>query len=545
MRPVPITPSVSPAIICSLSRVSKTSALLLFRLAVVVGRLPQPRIPRRDDLTVQIVSQSVKLKILVSTVGRRSAYGSENGERAQVPQDEVSSVSRILADLVAVTSWADVAAQEHEAKRSILNFFATALGSAHDPAVTIAMRTLLPFSGPATSALIGRTERLDAMGAAFVNAISANLLDFDDTHPETIIHPAAPVAAAALALAEAHKLSGRDVLTAFILGVEIECRIGNAVSPRHYARGWHITSTCGIFGAAAACGKLLGLPAHGIADAIGIAASQSAGNVENLPTAAKNVSVGNAARLGLFAALLAQQGYEAAPRAIEGPLGWARAMGDDPDLERLLGGLGRTWEISRNTYKPYPAGIVFHAVIDACFKLREVVGRQTDQIASVTVQGSVLLLARGDRPVRNERDARVSIHHCVACGLLIGAAGVSEFARETVVRPDIAKFREKVQAELDSSLPDGAARVSIHLASGETVTETVMSPRGSLADPLADRDIEAKLREGVRTGGCDWDAERIIEAVWQLDKYDDISGLMQDGCTATPKYLSNKNALQT
>jgi 2-methylcitrate dehydratase PrpD len=141
--------------------------------------------------------------------------------------------------------------------------------------------------------------------------------------------------------------------------------------------------------------------------------------------------------------LLAQQGYEAAPRAIEGPLGWARAMGDDPDLERLLGGLGRTWEISRNTYKPYPAGIVFHAVIDACFKLREVVGRQTDQIASVTVQGSVLLLARGDRPVRNERDARVSIHHCVACGLLIGAAGVSEFARETVVRPTLRNFGKR------------------------------------------------------------------------------------------------------
>ena len=443
-----------------------------------------------------------------------------------MPQDEVSGVSRTLAELVAATSWADVAAQQHEAKRSILNFFATALGSAHDPAVTIALRTLSPFSGAANATIIGRTERLDMMGTAFVNAISANLLDFDDTHPETIIHPAAPVAAPALALAEAHRLSGREVLTAFILGVEVECRIGNAVSPRHYARGWHITSTCGIFGAAAACAKLLGLSVGGIANAIGIAASQSAGNVENLSTAAKNVSVGNAARNGLFAALLAQKGYEAAPRAIEGPLGWARAMGDDPDLERLLGGLGRTWEISKNTYKPYPAGIVFHAVIDACFSLRGRIGR-VDQIEAVTVQGSALLLARGDRPVRNERDARVSIHHCVACGLLIGAAGVSEFARETVFRPDIAKLREKVWAELDSAMPDGAARVSIRLVSGETVAETVMSPRGSLADPLGDRDIEAKLRDGVSNGGSNWDAERIIEAVWQLDTCDDIAGTMQ------------------
>ena len=441
-------------------------------------------------------------------------------------QHEVSGVSRTLAEFVAATSSADVAAQDHEAKRSILNFFATALGSARDPAVTIALRVLSPFSGAATSSIIGRTEQLDAMGAAFVNAISANLLDFDDTHPETIIHPTAPVAASVLALAEARSLSGRDVLTAFILGVEVECRIGNAVSPKHYARGWHITSTCGIFGAAAACGKLLGLPVDGIANAIGIAASQSAGNVENLPTAAKNVSVGNAARNGLFAAVLAQQGYEAAPRAIEGPLGWARAMGDDPDLERLLGGLGRTWEISKNTYKPYPAGIVFHAVIDACFKLRERIGERIDRIDSVTVQGSALLLARGDRPVRNERDARVSIHHCVACGMVIGAAGVQEFARETASRPDVAKFREKVRAELDHSMPDGAARVSIRLASGETITETVMSPRGSLADPLGDREIEAKLRDGLQTGGSGWDAESIIESIWQFEACGDIPGLM-------------------
>jgi 2-methylcitrate dehydratase PrpD len=463
-----------------------------------------------------------------------------------VPQYEVSSVSRTLADLVTATSSADVAAQHHEAKRSILNFLATALGSAQDPAVAIALQALSPFSGAATSAIIGRTERLDAMGAAFVNAISANLLDFDDTHPETIIHPAAPVAAPTLALAEARKLSGRDVLTAFILGVEVECRIGNAVSPRHYARGWHITSTCGIFGAAAASAKLLGLSADGIANSIGIAASQSAGNVENLPTAAKNVSVGNAARNGLFAALLAQQGYEAAPRAIEGPLGWARTMGDDPDIERLLGGLGRSWEIAKNTYKPYPAGIVFHAVIDGCFRLRDRVVGRIDQIESVTVQGSALLLARGDRPVGNERDARVSIHHCVACGLLIGAAGVVEFARETVFRPDIARLREKVRAELDCSMPDGAARVSIRLVSGEAITETVMSPRGSLADPLTDRDLEAKLRDGVRTGGSRWDAERLIEAVWRLDTCDDIAGLMQRAqAAAASNHPSNQNALQT
>ncbi|MBC9881132.1 MmgE/PrpD family protein [Bradyrhizobium sp. INPA01-394B] len=444
-----------------------------------------------------------------------------------MPQDSITSVSRTLADFVAASSWADVQAQSHEARRSILNFFATALGSARDPVVAAAMRTLAPFSGAATSTIIGHTQPMDALCAAFLNAISANLLDFDDTHPETIIHPAAPVAAAIFALSETRKLSGREVLTAFILGVDVECRIGSSVSPRHYARGWHITSTCGIFGAAAACAKLLGLPAEGIANAIGVAASQSAGNVENLPSAAKNVSVGNAARNGLFAALLAQQGYEAAPRAIEGPLGWARTMGDEPDIARLLDGLGKSWEIAKNTYKPYPAGIVFHSVIDACLLLRERIGRKVEQVASVTVHGSALLLARGDRAVNNERDARVSIHHCVACGLLLGKAGVAEFAREIVLRPDMAQLRQKVRAELDARMPDGAARVSLRLLSGEELTETVTSPRGSQTAPLSDRDIEEKLRECMRSGRSDWNADRVIDAVWRLDAVDDVGNLLQ------------------
>lgn len=438
-----------------------------------------------------------------------------------------ASISEVLAGLVADTSWADLAGQGHEAKRSMLNFFATAIGSSSDAAVTMALAALRPLSGPAEATVIGRDERLDALTAAFINAISANLLDFDDTHLDTIIHPAAPVAAAVLALAEPRHCSGRDVLTAFILGVDVECRIGNAVSPGHYARGWHITSTCGVFGAAAAAGKLLRLPAATMAHALGIAASQSAGLVENLPSAAKNVSVGNAARNGILAALLAQAGYDAAPRAIEGPLGWAHAMGDAPDLARLTLDLGRSWEIAKNTYKPYPAGIVFHAVIDACLKLRA--GLSIDDIESVTVCGSQLLLARGDRAVRNARDARVSIHHCAACALLTGAAGVAEFEEATVFRPDMAALRAKVRAELDRSLPDGAARVAIRRKSGQVLQETVMAARGSLSDPLEDTALEAKLRDGLARSRSRWDGERLIAAIWNLEELADISSVLRHG----------------
>ena len=433
----------------------------------------------------------------------------------------------VLGRFVADSEWGDISpALRHEAKRSVLNHLGCALGVARDPAVKAALRVTRAFAGAPVATVIGQGARLDPMGAAFVNAIASNLLDYDDTHLDTVIHPAAPVAPALFALAEQRGLPGAAVLHAFLLGGEAECRIGNAVSPGHYARGWHITATCGVFGAAAGCAKLLGLSAEQTAHALGIAASQSAGLVENLPTAAKNVGVGNAARNGILAALLAAGGYEAAPAAIEGPLGWARAMGDAPDVGAITADLGARWEIARNTYKPYPAGIVFHAVIDACLRLREEVAVQSEAVASVVVAGDALLLARGDRAVRNARDARVSIHHCAALGLVRGRAGIADFEMPAVADPALAAFRAKVAAALDESLPRGAACMTVRLEDGREARATVTAPRGSIETPLSDGEIEAKFRDNTAAGGFAGRCDDQIAAVWALERGQDVSRLM-------------------
>ncbi|WP_315831546.1 MmgE/PrpD family protein [Bradyrhizobium prioriisuperbiae] len=437
-------------------------------------------------------------------------------------QSKPPAASAALASFAARARWQDFPEPVRQAtRRSLLNGLSTALGSAHDPAVDAIARTLRTFSGPEQATLIGRRERMDAASAAFVNAVAINLLDFDDTHMPTIIHPTAPVAPVALALAEWRGLSGLRLLESFAIGAEIECRIGLAVTPGHYARGWHITSTCGVFGAAAAAVKLLDIDDERTANALGIAASLSAGLVENLPTAAKNAGVGNAARSGLLAALLAGNGQRAAATALEGPLGWARATGDEPDVTALTGDLGRRWEFARNTFKPYPAGIVMHAVIDACLALRSEHALDPGRIASVTVTGDALLLARGDRVVTNDRDARVSIHHCAAVALLHGEADVREFSETIVFDPVVVALRGKVRAELDPSMPVGAACVAIKLTSGRSVTHTVLNARGSLEQPLSDADIEAKLRKHASAGAPGCDADRIIEAVWTLDRDDE------------------------
>jgi 2-methylcitrate dehydratase PrpD len=435
--------------------------------------------------------------------------------------------SEVFAAFVTASLWSDIGARvRHEAKRSLLNFFGCALGAARSEPVEAAVGVLLPFSGRSQATLIGRTERLDMLSASFVNAAGGNLFDYDDTHLRTVIHPTAPVAPPALALAEASGYSGAAVLHALILGIEVECRLGNGVSPGHYARGWHITATCGVFGAAAASAKLLGLSPVEVAHALGIAASQSAGLVENLPSAAKNVGVGNAARNGLFAALMAQAGYDAAPSAIDGSLGWARASGDAPDVAGMVDGLGRDWEVLNNTYKPYPSGIVFHAITDACLMLRREHEFDARSIAMVVVSGDALLLARGDREVRNERDARVSIHHTAAVALLFGTAGLREYSADIVTNADVRELRSRVRAELAADLPRGAARVSVTLQDGRVISAAVLDPHGSAAHPLSDDQIETKVRELAEQGSPDCDVSAIIDAIWHLDAAGDVHRLM-------------------
>jgi 2-methylcitrate dehydratase PrpD len=199
-------------------------------------------------------------------------------------------VTKSLAQFVAGSEWDAVPSEvRREGVRGLLNFVGCALGGARDEAMDIAIKVLAPFFGAPQAIVIGRGERPDALNAAFLNAVSANVLEYDDTHLGTVMHPAAPVAPGLFALAEPRPVSGRDLLHAFIVGVETSCRVGLAVMPTHYRRGWHITATCGIFGATAACARLIGLDAPRTAWALGHAATQSASLVEGLGSMSKSL----------------------------------------------------------------------------------------------------------------------------------------------------------------------------------------------------------------------------------------------------------------
>lgn len=415
----------------------------------------------------------------------------------------------------------------HEARRSLVNVFATALAGSREPAVDIVVRTMAPCTGAHTATLIGRSEGGDAGLAAFVNAMSANIFDFDDTHQATVIHPAAPVFAALFAQAEAAGASGAGLLRGFVIGGEVECRIGNAMSPYHYARGWHITSTCGVFGAAAGVGALLGLDAGRMLHALGTAAVQSSGLVEALGTMAKSISVGGAARNGLLSARLAAGGLSGPPAPLSGQRGYLRVHADPPRPEALTDGLGSDWEIAANTYKPYPGGIVLHPLIDAVLELRDRHGLTLADVASVEVTGHPLLRERTDRPdVVTGREGQVSAQHAVSIVLLRGRAGLDEFTDEAVAETRRAG-RPPFSFHDDPARGIESAELVVHTRAGGTLRKAVAAALGSAGNPLSDAELESKLCELARRVAFKGDARRLAETIWRIDELDDVGEVMR------------------
>lgn len=433
-----------------------------------------------------------------------------------------------LCAFAASLRWEDIPERvRHEAKRSLVNIFATALAGCREPAVDIALQTLTPYSGAATSTVIGRGERVDAPTAAFVNAMGSNIFDFDDTHEATIIHPASVVFAPIFARAEAVPVSGAEALRAFVVGGEVECRIGNAVSPYHYTHGWHITSTCGAFGAAAACGALSGLDAGRMRDAFATAAAQSSGLVDTLGTMAKSASVGGAARNGLIAAALAERGFSGPARPLAGARGYLNVYADTPKVEALTDGLGSRWEIADNAYKPYPVGVVLNPVLDACLALYREEGVRAGDIAQIELTGHPLLRQRTDRAdVATGREAQVSAQHALAIVFARGQAGLAEFTDSAVAetartgRPEIV-FHEEAGRAVASAV------VTVRTTDGRVLTRETMAARGSRTNPLSDRELEDKLAALAKGAGFTGDVAGLTAAIWDLDSLDDAGAVIQ------------------
>lgn len=435
-------------------------------------------------------------------------------------------VTRALARYLVSARYEDLpAAVRHEAGRALLNWLGCAIGSSRHETIERALAAVQPFSGPPQAAVLGRSERLDILLAALVNGISSHVLDFDDTHVRAI-HPSAPVLPALIAYAEWRPITGRELIHAFVLGVEAEERVGLSVFPEHYAIGWHITGTAGVFGAAAAVGRLLGLDERQMRWALGIAATQAAGLREMFGTMCKSLHPGRAAQNGLMAALLAAKNFTSSEQAIEAPRGFAHVTSTRFDPTVITEGLGQRYELLSNMYKPYACGLVVHAAIDGCIELTNEHGLTADDIERVDLTVSPLVLElTGKRRPRSGLEGKFSVYHAAAVGIIHGAAGEAQFSDAVVLDPRVIALRERVFATQDSAIGRTEARVSIRLRNGKRLERHIAHSLGTLERPMSDADLEAKFR-GLVTGVLpEPRVAELIAACWSLESLEDAGAI--------------------
>jgi 2-methylcitrate dehydratase PrpD len=385
---------------------------------------------------------------------------------------------------------------------AVTDAIGVALAGAPEPAARI-IRSTIAAESRGSCRILGAAERASAAEAAFANGVAIHALDFDDMCFVSMAHPSCALVPAALAAAELADAAGRAVLDAYIVGFELECRLGMTMNPRHYhARGWHCTSSIGTLGAAAAASRLLELTPSATVDAIGIAASLACGLKENIGTMVKPLHAGVAARNGVMAARLARHGLTASEIAIDGPQGYLAAMDSErppSDFAEIVSDLGRRWEILDTgiSVKLYPSCAATHPPLDALLQLvREHAFTGTDVDAiEVEVDSMTPRLLIHDRP-STELEAKFSMPFCAAAAIVFGHPTIETFAADRIqdsrVQQILPRVTMKAQTAFDAAAPLSQAIVTVRLRDGRTLSQRADGARG-YPGRLTDEELATKF----------------------------------------------------
>ncbi|MBI1734542.1 MAG: MmgE/PrpD family protein [Candidatus Rokubacteria bacterium] len=432
-----------------------------------------------------------------------------------------------LAEFIAKTSPDDLpAAALPLVRRAALDTIGVMLAGAGEPAAAIVRRAVVTEGALPVATVVGTRLRTSPTWAALANGVAAHAHDFDDTSFALMGHPSAPLFAAALAAAEAEPADGRTVATAYVIGFEVGTTLGVALNPEHYTRGWHATSSLGTLGCAAAAARVLGLDVEQTRHALGLAASLASGLKENFGSMTKPYHAGHAARNGVWAALLAREGFTASDSALEGRQGFAAAFGGKGALDAALDGLGRVWqvEVSRIAVKPYPSCALTHPAIDALLELRERERLRPEQIADVEVAVNPVTpdVLRHPRPT-TALERKFSMPYCAAAALADGRVDLASFADGDVAEP-ARGLMERVRMVVDTSLPHDLeqhawSRVTVRLTDGRTLAVPPRGAQGHPDTPLSDTRLREKFLACAAVAIPRDAAEGVAE---QLEHFEDI-----------------------
>jgi 2-methylcitrate dehydratase PrpD len=403
---------------------------------------------------------------------------------------------------------------------------ACALGAVGDLSTRQVAQVSISLSGRSDSSIVGRAESLDPANAALVNGVAANALDYDDMHTPTLIHPTGPVVAAALALAESRRTSGRVLASALVTGVEVECRLGLALYPAHYDAGWHISATLGSLGAAAAGCVVLGLDESCTRHALGIASTMSGGLRAMLSNSCKSLNIGKAASTGVTSALLAEAHFDSASDVLEAKFGFFDVYGQPSHTAALTPTDDSAYLVSELSLKPYPCGVVIHPLIDACVALAQPRELHAESVHRITASVHPRAVELADRQHPDSAlGGRYSLQHAAALAFTHGAAGLAEFDEANVDDPELRAWRERITLAADPALSPAQARVVVELTSGARLEQATDYPSGSPQRPLTEEQLERKFMTLAVRAMEQGAAKRLYEQCRNVDQLADVNAL--------------------
>ncbi|MHB1418170.1 MAG: MmgE/PrpD family protein [Bacillota bacterium] len=444
-------------------------------------------------------------------------------------------LSSLLAEFACKTSYRDLPTTVVEAtKAAFLDWLGSSLaGSTREP--TPMMSLLVQELGGAPQAtVLADGSKNSVTNAALVNGAISHIVELDDVHKASILHAAAAIIPAALAVAESRGASGQDLINAIVCGYEVAIRIGEAITPSHY-RYWHTTGTCGTFGAAIAAGKILGLDQQQMIHALGSAGTQASGLWEFLTDGAmsKHLHPGKAAMNGVLSALLSEKGFTAAQRILEGERGFFRATAAAFDTSKITAGLGDSYKIMENCYKIHASCRHTHHAIDVVLQLvgeHLIKPSEIDRILVKTY--AVALDITNNHDPRTVFEAKFSLPFCVALAAHRKQAGLNDFNEINLLDPAIRDLMLRVELEVDAELdrahPDQwPAEVTINTKAGRVFRASTNYPKGDPENPVSLEELQDKFRLLAGLRATPQQVESLITAIASLDQLDDLQELLK------------------